>query len=758
MKLFSTIKRIGTKGALVVATLAAVAGLGVAHLATAQADVTFPASTADCDDNAVVRCGVTSTTGLKRSYAADVSVRNIFAGFGVSAADISSIDLSVVAGYVTKTNEVYVSSGNTLVATNAVTAGRQNISPSTSVTTNGTTYYTRSPSVSFKSDTIPAFVVMKNGVFQYAVISSCANPVTATPKKPDYTIVKSVQAPGQQFTDTATVGTNTRVVYAINVTSTGEVAATNVVVKDVLPANVTYIDNTLSRDGVRLSNDDAFFNGGITIDSLPRGTVAHYRFAAIVGANETATTCTPARLTNTATISSPALPTKSDTAVVTKTCPPKPAYSCTSLTATRVGETNQFNFVAKASATNGATILSYSYDFNDGPVLVTSDANVSHTYSKPGTYNTSVTANVLVDGKTLPSVPVTGDACKQTITIADKQTPTYSCDKLTATQVNRTQYNFEAVATATNGASISNYTYNYGDNTTSTAAANTASHNYTAPGTYTVRVTANVNVNNTNVPVTSDACVAQITVAPQPYAECTGLNIVFGEGYELAATATYVANNGATLKAASFDFGDNTQVVTAATASANHTYTADGTYTITATLTFNGVEAGSTSVCQAVVSFETVQPTYTCDAFNITKGDNRTVTVAGFQTSADNGAVFKSVDLNWGDNQSSKNVTSVNGQTHTYVADGTYTITAIVHFTVNGQDVVASGAHCTQTVSFTTPQPPTPPTPQPPVAPKPPVVLVNTGAGSVTGLFVLVTLGSAIGYRWMLGRRLGDNA
>jgi hypothetical protein len=133
----------------------------------------------DCDNNAVVYCGASTASELLSKYNASSSVAAIYAHFGISAADVQALGSTAVAGSVTKSGDVLV--GNTVVAKNALTAGRQNISGSTKVTENGVTFYTRTPSVSFRSSPISAFVVMKDGVFQFAILSACGNPVIATP-------------------------------------------------------------------------------------------------------------------------------------------------------------------------------------------------------------------------------------------------------------------------------------------------------------------------------------------------------------------------------------------------------------------------------------------------------------------------------------------------------------------------------------------------------------------------------------------------
>jgi uncharacterized repeat protein (TIGR01451 family) len=137
------------------------------------------------------------------------------------------------------------------------------------------------------------------------------------------------------------------------------------------------------------------------------------------------------------------------------------------------------------------------------------------------------------------------------------------------------------------------------------------------------------------------------------------------------------------------------------------------------------------------------QPQYSCDAFHVTLGDKRSVTVDKFNYTAKNGAEFKSVVIDFGDGSDSLTTDKAVGQTHTYAKDGKYTLTATAHFTANGKDVTDIGS-CTQTVSFNTPT--VPPT-------TPPKQLVNTGAGDVIGLFGLVAVAGAVMHR-AFSRRL----
>jgi hypothetical protein len=162
-------------------------------------------SSGDCDSNAVINCGLTDTSDASSAYQRS-GVSDIYADFGISSQDMSSLSDTAVSGVVTNNNNVWIhrssglcpdvdastlSSHNQqavkdnpnlcLVATNAMTAGRQNISGSTKMANGGTVYYMRPPSVSFRSSSLPAFVVMDNDRFTFAIIASCGNPVKAAP-------------------------------------------------------------------------------------------------------------------------------------------------------------------------------------------------------------------------------------------------------------------------------------------------------------------------------------------------------------------------------------------------------------------------------------------------------------------------------------------------------------------------------------------------------------------------------------------------
>jgi hypothetical protein len=535
MNVLSKIKSVSRKSIMLGAVTAAMVGAGlfVTSLTSAAAD------TYNCDSNAVIYCGGSSASVVTQRYNGGYaghntasSIQHIYGYFGISSSDIQSLKSTAQMGSVTKSGDVYI--GSKLVATNALTAGRENIAGSKTVSDGGTTFYTRAPKVSFLDNSLEAYVVMQNGQFKFAILVSCGNPVKATP----------IPAPK--------------------------------------PA--------------------------------PKPTPA---------------------------------PTP------TPTPTPTPCYQCTSLTDAQNAR-NQFTFTVKASATNGAVITGYVFNYGDGTNQTVStsatSANAQHTYANSGSYNVTVAALVKVDG---------------------------------------------VVKTVT--------------------AAN---------------------------------CATTVKVCPQPAAECTNLTLDQNSSnpLEVKAIITDTTSNGATLTGVSYDWGDSATTGASLQTTAYHTYATDGTYNVVATLTFSNGIADST--CKASVTINTVTPT--CDELDVNVDNtSKTVTVTGVNTTANSGTYINTT-IDWGDSTTPVTATDVTGQTHTYTANGPFTIVATTNYTVNGTATPITSTSCQQQVSFTEATPTAPVTPTTTA----PTQLVNTGAGNVIGLFAGATVLGIAGYYFFISRRL----
>lgn len=145
-----------------------------------------------------------------------------------------------------------------------------------------------------------------------------------------------------------------------------------------------------------------------------------------------------------------------------------------------------------------------------------------------------------------------------------------------------------------------------------------------------------------------------------------------------------------------------------------------------------------------------VTPVFSCDALNVTTSAGRKVD-ANVAYTATGGATFKSTTFDWGDGK--KDTVNAASASHTYGADGTYTIATTLTFNVGGTDKTAV---CSKQVTFTTVQPPVvqPPVVTPGKGVEVVTQLPNTGPGAIAGLFAGVSaLAGGAHYLWT--RRYG---
>ncbi len=151
----------------------------------------------DCDTgsvvNSLINCGATTADELKQKYTDNKpgDLPAVYDAYGLNGAVVTSAATSAKMGEVRKDGTVVVD-GQT-VATEAKSLGRADIAGSAKKIIGGKTYYERAPSVSFKSNSIVAYVFFDaDGQFRAAILTSCGNPVSAKPvppKKPASTYV-----------------------------------------------------------------------------------------------------------------------------------------------------------------------------------------------------------------------------------------------------------------------------------------------------------------------------------------------------------------------------------------------------------------------------------------------------------------------------------------------------------------------------------------------------------------------------------------
>lgn len=188
---------------------------------------------------------------------------------------------------------------------------------------------------------------------------------------------------------------------------------------------------------------------------------------------------------------------------------------------------------------------------------------------------------------------------------------------------------------------------------------------------------------------------------------------------------------------------------------------------------FNGkgqMQFAVMNACGNPVTGQKVTPKFSCDLLQATpvSGQNNTFDFTTKAT-ATNNAKLVSVTYTFGDGTSTTETDLSTPVRHTYEANtcdnSGNTCTAMATVTVSlpgNQTVTTTSATCKKQIQLNVPKPPTPPpvtpptttTPPAPPVTTPPPALPSTGAGSVIGLFAVVSTAGYFGYRYLLRRRV----
>jgi hypothetical protein len=463
----------------------------------------------DCSANSVISCGATTTAQLISEYnntTAYPGVHAIYNYFGITSNDVAALNSTAVAGSVNKNGDVVV--GGKVVATNAMTAGRENIAGSTKVTYQGETFYKRTPSVSFTVDSIAAFVVMKNGVFQFAILAPCGNPVTATPPPTPTPTPKPVPQPKPVPTPTFACTDLTLSLVPAN-SSNVVMNVTHTQSNGAIYKNVTY---TIKDDTT-----------GALVDVTGTDTNQNYSFTTY---GKQTIIATPNFLVNGVIYSA-----SNDNCVksITLAKPVTPVYVCTGLTlSVASSNVNQVEANVTHAQANGATYKDVTYTVKDDTTNAQtnvngSDTNQSFTFSTYGEQTIIASVNFVVNGTVVSS---TNSNCVRSITIAQPSTPTYACTGLNLSDDPSNADSIVATSTfsESGGATFQSAIYDFGDNTTNTIVtpANlTVNHTFMAAGTYIVSVTYTFLVNGASKSVSDPNCIKSVTFTPPATVMCT---------------------------------------------------------------------------------------------------------------------------------------------------------------------------------------------------------------------------------------------
>ena len=443
--------------------------------------------------------------------------------------------------------------------------------------------------------------------------------------------------------------------YMISYKNTGNATQENVVVGDKLPEGVTYVPGTTKLANSSFPSGTAMPDGittvGLVIGTYPAGINAFVKFEAKLPA-EDKLACGANQLRNVATVQPKGMNYYYNTAdvVINKTCAPTPVYSCDDLTVV-TGDNRTVTATVKYTAKDGATFKNATFTWGDNASNTVATATTTHQYANYGTYTITVKPTFSVNG--VDKTAADNSACSKNVTFTPPTTPKTPGVKIEKS-VAKSQvavgenYNYTLKVTNTGEVDLANVkvtdtpkdgsniqlvdangvgtitdnTWNYtiatlkvGESKSFTLTAKVTKY---TEGSLVNTACVNAPEVNPSEPNKQDDCDdATVTVpkpeVPKPVYQCDDLTLTIGDNRTVTATVKYTAKDGAALKTVTYNWGDNTTPFMTDKTSASHTYTTDGSFTVSVRLLFGLGDATSAYAadnvnCVKKVTFTPNQP------------------------------------------------------------------------------------------------------------------------------------------------------
>jgi PKD repeat protein len=347
-------------------------------------------------------------------------------------------------------------------------------------------------------------------------------------------------------------------------------------------------------------------------------------------------------------------------------------------------------FDGSGSSDPDGKIVSYDWDFGDESTGT--GASPSHAYASRGTYN--VTLTVTDDNNAV-------DSAQTSVSVEPgNQPPTADPSGPYSAKVGES-LTFDGTGSSDPEGNISSYAWDFGDKSTGTGA--TPSHIYNVAGTYNVSLTVTDDGGLTATSVTTVMInevnkQAPVAKANGPYSGTVDMALSF-------SSADSEDPDG-TIDSYTWDFGDGS---TESGADVSHTYTKEGSYTVTLTVEDNDglMDTDSTS---AVIGVGNLSPIADTEGpYSAKVGELVAFDGSGSQ---DPDGSIESYEWDFGDGGTSSEQAPV----HSYSIEGTYNVT----LTVVDDSGVKDSAATTVTVTATPAPAPAPePTAEPTLTPTP---------------------------------------
>ena len=536
--------------------LTAIAGVTAVPLTKAD-NVVFNGPR-DCNDNSILYCGAMSVGELQQKYNASGNAQQVYHYYGIDSADMGRLQNTAKAGKVYKNGNVVVN--GQVVATDSFSAGWQPQPTSAQATYNGVTFYNTANAGVFLSDSIDAYVVMDNGVFAFAILSSCGNPVGGKAGTHEYKLDKTVRKAGGAWVKTTPVNYGEVYEYKVEVTNTGTGHVRWISTKDVLPADQKVVPGSLTLNGAYLPESHLFVEGSF-INRLAPGNKLTYIFKATTAQATEPVPCTNKQSVNVANTTALMLPAQTSNASVTLECKPTPEnpdYTILKqvqtigsdkwsedvtvpsgtevrykVVITSTGNAPATNVIASDKLPTGVTYkkdtlmrdnVAVAYAdkfFAAGQNIGTLAPNTTTTFTFNAIAGTTDQAKCTA-AKMTNIASITADKLPKkeddaNVSVTCKPAEKISCDMLTATSLGNRKFQYTVKYTATQGATFQTASYNFGDNSNALVTdKTTVEHTYATDGTYTTAVELTFLVNGKQEKVTSDNCKVNVQASTPP--------------------------------------------------------------------------------------------------------------------------------------------------------------------------------------------------------------------------------------------------
>ncbi|MGB4758503.1 MAG: PKD domain-containing protein [Candidatus Saccharimonadales bacterium] len=438
----------------------------------------------DCTPNSIIECGVGSASEFvaKANENAPGDLQTIYADYGLVPSEYARFASNAKSG--TSFTDGRIEVDGRTVATGTSSIGRTQFSYSHAKGIGGKTYY-ESATTSVQKSNLPVLVLFnEQGGFEFAVITTCGNPISGNPSNPSYSC---------DSLNTTKIDNNTYK-FTTNA-SAGNGAAIAKVVYD-------------------------FGDGTATVEKTnPAEEVTHtYAQAGNYQAKVTVHVSLPGGGTS---VVAPA-----GNCVKNITIEAAPAAACTVLTVAKL-DRNRFRFDATGTVSGGATISRIDFFVRDtnGKDVQEKSVNTSNnqasaefTVANPGSY----TAQAYVIAST--GGAVTSEACKKSFTV--EEAPVFRCVSLQAAALNdkKTEFRFTVNYAAAGGATLTSADFSLDGGAASnvTPVDGVVSKDYTFAqdgSSHTVKATLNFTVGSTTETV---VCSATVTSGKTPMCPVPG--------------------------------------------------------------------------------------------------------------------------------------------------------------------------------------------------------------------------------------------